>query len=343
MDKESLRAGDAWEDVVIRQLSFSQHLIVIWSSKAKDSDWVTRERAFFDFAINGVAEKTAKDRRIIFVLLDDTPSAFNRYQMIKDIKDSNGYMANPNALDVGLWTSVCDQIEAAIEREDTSISVSLAILALTQDRFNDLYGKNTCEFADHLNSCLTNIEITLDKIQNCYGKDAYSWKPFGNNEEVWTVLEGVKDEINTKLIGDKFKWKRVSTDFYGDDMIKVSQSLDQIKSNFSVFVIDLFSLCDYRISTKANMIHAKFNNEKTATLVLPSLNVKHYSNLLSFAEQHATTIFQHYYSDVIKPKYANCGINICDVRDIRRFLRLSIGSNIVAPVTQISPFTKITM
>ena len=39
-DQNSLRAGDDWETSIQTALEASQHLVVLWSDNAKQSDWV---------------------------------------------------------------------------------------------------------------------------------------------------------------------------------------------------------------------------------------------------------------------------------------------------------------
>lgn len=41
-DKNALRGGDDWDAKIHTSLEASQHLIVLWSDNAKQSDWVTR-------------------------------------------------------------------------------------------------------------------------------------------------------------------------------------------------------------------------------------------------------------------------------------------------------------
>ena len=48
MDSTSLRAGAGWEQQVLQALEESQFFIVLWSANASKSDWVVRERAYFD-------------------------------------------------------------------------------------------------------------------------------------------------------------------------------------------------------------------------------------------------------------------------------------------------------
>jgi len=76
-DRTSLRAGENWEFQLLGELNTSQHLVVLWSERANQSDWVRRELSYFDAAINNpIPGRKTPSRRIIFLLLDREHTAF---------------------------------------------------------------------------------------------------------------------------------------------------------------------------------------------------------------------------------------------------------------------------
>jgi hypothetical protein len=46
-DETRLQAGDVWRTELLKNLVESQHLVVVWSDKAKQSAWVNAEIANF--------------------------------------------------------------------------------------------------------------------------------------------------------------------------------------------------------------------------------------------------------------------------------------------------------
>src|SRR6185369_15693107 len=50
LDSERLEAGREWNKALLKDLVSSEHLIVIWSSNAKASEWVAHERARLEAA-----------------------------------------------------------------------------------------------------------------------------------------------------------------------------------------------------------------------------------------------------------------------------------------------------
>lgn len=48
IDRQRLEAGRPWEPQLKQALASSQHLVVLWSNNAKQSDWVQKEIAHFD-------------------------------------------------------------------------------------------------------------------------------------------------------------------------------------------------------------------------------------------------------------------------------------------------------
>jgi hypothetical protein len=50
LDSERLEAGREWNKALLKDLVSSEHLIVIWPSNAKASEWVAHERARLEAA-----------------------------------------------------------------------------------------------------------------------------------------------------------------------------------------------------------------------------------------------------------------------------------------------------
>ena len=50
LDPERLEAGREWNKALLKDLVSAEHLIVIWSSNAKASEWVAHERARLEAA-----------------------------------------------------------------------------------------------------------------------------------------------------------------------------------------------------------------------------------------------------------------------------------------------------
>src|SRR5438067_8738656 len=72
LDRKRLQPGLQWEPQLAEDLRLSQHLVVLWSKRAADSDWVIRETYTFDAIINNLPVGDAPvNRRMLFILLEE--------------------------------------------------------------------------------------------------------------------------------------------------------------------------------------------------------------------------------------------------------------------------------
>src|SRR5215471_16705463 len=84
-DKDSLAAGVPWENVLVKALPESQHLVALWS-ESKESNWVTREVAKFEGITNPSGDLPINpERRLIFVNLQGRNTAYSSTQSINDL------------------------------------------------------------------------------------------------------------------------------------------------------------------------------------------------------------------------------------------------------------------
>src|SRR5436190_15245855 len=69
-DATRLEKGRKWEDDLLEALSQSRHLVLLFSTKARLSDWVAEETYRFKELIKYNGEGPREDRRILQVCLD---------------------------------------------------------------------------------------------------------------------------------------------------------------------------------------------------------------------------------------------------------------------------------
>jgi hypothetical protein len=351
-DKQSLRAGDDWEDHVLSDLQNSQHLLVLLSKDGKASDWVRREYSHFDALINS-AKTTGEqhNRRIIFLLLDEDDRAFNRFQKIPDFKTAGVYPRSVDAVvNTQLWNNVINQIENAITVDPNTIPVSLAVLAMTQARFDYLYANNTDGFATNVSAALQSIGIDINNpailaaFKQRYGNRAADWKPFGGNEQIEQILERVKVRINQHINpeGKPFRWQHIGKPFYTGTTSQARDELKKMNKDLSVFVIDPISLYDDKIVIRLGLLDDYFENEKSAIMVLTPVVPSPYCELMGLIRNAATSFFDHFFDSQVRRRYANCGVNVCDERDISRLLRATLGPHVYLSLTHpTNPYTSV--
>ena len=355
-DKASIRAGDDWDDRIRNDVMTSEHMLVLWSKEAKDSDWVRRETGLFDALITmGNNNQNGKKRKLIYLLLDIDERSHSRYQQITHLRHSGAYPGDVKNVDPAIWNQVINEVEAAVSDDTDSIPVSLAVLALTSARFDALYSQNINGFATSVNSALSSIGIdssepsAFNSFKQRYGNRAGDWRPFNGLENVSQILERVRLEFNKCIDeeGKQFQWIPIGEKFYEGTNIEASDELQQIrntkKDQLACFVIDPLSLFDSSVVDKLNVLDNIFDDENTIILVLTPFVLNHQILLMDWIREKATAFFdrQHYTS--IRRRYAHCAMNIGAERDIGRVFRAAMGPHIypqLKPIRDVDVYTR---
>lgn len=345
-DKESLRAGDDWDDKIQEYLMASNSLIILMSKNAKNSNWVSKEYHQFAALIN--IEKNnhrVTQRRIIFVLLDYDDLSYNRWQKITDIMDSGKYLGPGSVVQKDIWSIVINKIERAARADQSSLPVSHAVLALTKDRFNALYHNNTEEFATRVNNSLfslgidCNDPVKLNSFINRYGDEATDWKPFDGSESIEEILKRVERQLNNRILstGRSIYLDKLGEQFYSASDSNFSDELQQIKQRMKsedglfALIIDPISLFDSKIIIKLGLLDSFFEDDRTTVLVLTPITLDTHIALTGLIKEAARAFFNRFYED-IREKYAHCGVNVCDERDIQRIFQVATGSRIYSQI-----------
>lgn len=114
----SLHAGEAWPDVIERELGRATCVVVVWSDAAVRSHWVRLEA------------HTARRRGILVPVAIDAilpPDEFTVYHTL-DLQD---YPADPHEVELAeLGTAVCTELRRARRRKLMPLVVSLLLLAV---------------------------------------------------------------------------------------------------------------------------------------------------------------------------------------------------------------------
>jgi TIR domain-containing protein len=349
-DRDSLRAGDDWEEKILENLKASQHLVVLMSKDAAKSDWVRREYSHFDALINTVKSGPEQlNRRLIFVLLDNDDVAFNRAQKITDFKLENpAVFPGPVDTVVGtpLWDRVIRQIEDSLRADPNTIPVSLGVLAMTRDNLDLYYDKNIKGFATKVNAALSRIGIPIDAnsiedFKGRYGNTPADWKPLDGKQRVIDLLEGIKTRLNNNIEaeGKRIRWEPIGPKFYQEDQAEITTELNKLREASTVFVVDPVSLYDADMVVKLGLLTERFENDRTVFLVLPPTIPHGYYELMEMVKNSANAFFNFFYDSTVRRRYANCCANVCDPRDIGRMLRATLGPHVYldsSGVTQVS-------
>ncbi|WP_441290221.1 toll/interleukin-1 receptor domain-containing protein [Sorangium sp. KYC3313] len=318
-DRARLEAGRQWEDQLKRAIRETRHLVVLWSSNAKQSDWVTREVSNFDARIGDDAASMAQ-HRLIFLNLERVSSAYSSLQAINDLVDS--YKAGADAVDTNLWNQVVRKIISAIRGDLASVPIPVAVLTLTAE---ELRGFGASE-RENLNR---ELGVSPEALAARYGESRDDWRPLGNDITITTLLDQHKDEINRLVPGKTFRWEREPASFWTDVSVVRGYSLSFMAAPLSLLVIDPVALASRHVYQRLMHFPDCFESSKTAILVIPPFRVDpSYGKLRSWLLTHASPYFDPYFDPMIPPKKrlsAHCAFGTGDTDEMKRLLFVTVG------------------
>ncbi len=322
-DKERLQPGLPWEKGLVRALNSSRHLIVLWSRKARDSEWVNREVSHFANIVDFNNDDLAP-RKILFVLLEDQPQAYKSFQMITDLRDADVYTSGITQGDDQLWYQVMSRIETAIVDDDNHVVIPLAVLAMTQEHLVELDETHRPNvFSPNLKEMLAQLNVEEKaKLLHCYGTTPNDWRPFGGTQNILGILDMLKDEMNGYASEVQFRWKLIEADFWSSDPHRVKREASKLYSGLAALVIDPLSLYDSSIRDRLSLLHRVFENENAVIMVLSPIEMPGaYNHLRTLLRQITDRIDSLYEpTSQLFTTHANCHVNVGDAVDIKRIL-----------------------
>ena len=327
LDDISLHLGDNWKTKLLDSLQQSRNLLVLISKAAEASGWVAEEQGYFEGSVDSTtANGACKNRRLLVVMLDGENKPFGDIQSFMEIQTGNLYPGGVDNVPKATWERLIREISRALgdDDDDTSIPVILSVMAMTRAEAQRLWDDDDEGFQAALGEI--GIKSGADLL-SCYGDTPGEWRPYSSPESVETILDRVKNEINMRVKGKPFRWRAIGEDFYSSKPQTIRQELNRIGPDTSaVFVVDPVSLYQKRIANQLVTLRDFFNNGRFIILVLSPVSIPNpYRELMSMVETVANQFFNYFYDGFLESGYANCGVNVCDERDIRRLVRVSLG------------------
>jgi TIR domain len=327
-DRERLEAGLPWEPQLAQAVEHSRHLVALWSNKAQDSAWVRRELGKFEAIVDPTGSGQLQvNRRFIFFLLEGQNPAYAGMQMITGLKEADAYSHPMENLDQGVWRDSVERVETAISADDNALRVPLAILSMRKSDIAGIDPDEPNEFGPSLNELLNDFGIgTIKDLEQYYGDERTDWRPYGSPNNIWHVLDMLKDEINLATHGPKFRWEPIDNEFW-TNIETAKREKDRLLTSLSLIVIDPISLFDSRVYNRLVMLSQCFESENALIMVLtPFTTPQHIVNLRGLIEKRGYPFFEHFFEPPIPiESYASCGVNIGDDRDFKRLLCFSLG------------------
>ena len=256
---------------------------------------------------------------------------------------------------------------AAINVNDGAVAIPLLVVTLTQPELQKLDTAIVPPFtSDSLNEVLIKLGIgsqvpdpgdspqvaedkkseNKKKLLRFYGARRADWKPFGGSENIETIVDSLKDEINQLPTATRFRWEPLEESFWTGNADARNFEISKLLKGPSVIVIDPLSLYYSNILFRFNQLEPCFRHPMTAVLVLtPFCIAPPAAYIRDMMKEAGGSPLRIYYKPPIPlpSAYASCNLNIADKVDFERSLLSSLGKYIAkrAPASggASSPYT----
>jgi hypothetical protein len=325
-DRERLDVGKNWPTQLLQDLQESQHLVVLWSSKANASSWVQKELAHFD---NLAAADN--QRRLICVNLEGDNPAYSLYQAVELLKEEKVYPGDPQKVESKHWSAVVNQIKKSLS-SDGATRIAVAALTLKEDEVNKKAGQvglSEAEFTEIHN----NFGLSRDEVCARYGSRRWDWKPYGGVKPLDTMLDELIAGLNTAVAGlvrvgsMRFGWEPVSEDFWQPTGNRAREvAVDMRSAKLSLVVIDTLALVWRPVLQRAMMLKQYLNHGTSAWLVVPPRASK--LDFRTALRGWSDPLLDAYFVPPMprnEPLVPQIGIDSGDDFEINRLMRIAVG------------------
>jgi hypothetical protein len=351
-DQERLVKGETWEPRLINDLVNSRHFLVLWSEKARASDWVSQELYRFKATIDPKGEGQPRPGHLLYAVnLEGQNATLGLYQGYVDtaiqglykqfLATANQSGTPPQTITLPVpsqqvWDLWVAEIAAASRADTPATQMPVAVLALTTTVLQaapPVIPEFDFVAETEMDAFLRNLGVgELAQLNARYGDTPFDWHPTGSQESVQQLLTELLSDtqsgINLKLAALRqppVQWRFL--DVVTPPLNRLIQAAQPLLSGPCLVIIDPVSLFSYRIWERYVKLAPCFSNPQAAIVFLtpfgsnpPLLYLRKCLN-----EQGKPNLEWFHDPIPFNPAYANCGINIADRWDIRRLVLASLG------------------
>jgi hypothetical protein len=314
---ESLRSGDHWEEQVEQALRSSRHLVVLWSDKAKSSDWVSRELVTFFNVARPQADPT---RRMLFVNLQGANTAFTQLQKLALAPIQKAY-AESRAASPAEIAQLMLKLRQGLDPAMRPLRVPLVVLAMTRGEFDGLDPKRRLWIE-------SDLHVRSARLAGLYGATRGLWCPFGREQPVQEVLDEAAQIIDKAVKNRRCEWVPPADDFW-DDKAAAKTYIDNTfrTGELSLLLIDPASLSHPDIFERLMLFQHSLASPTTVIATLAPFGVpRRLLGLKAALRLRATPYFDDYLMPAVPPERrvaAQCTWNAVDADDIGRQLLMA--------------------
>ncbi len=317
-DNHSLRAGDDWESRIQNALEGSRHFLLLWSDRARASDWVQRELFYF---MASAKPRTDPRRRLVCLNLQGANAATRVFQHIDDAGLQSEYLLPivAGAAPSPAWRQAMQAVERGFDAERRLLEVALVVLTFARDDVDRLE-------ADALAAIDADFGLSGAALAARYGATRRDWKPFGGDATVETLLHETRRQLDGAMPGRAVQWRMPPDAFWTGGMQGAQDFVDHAfkPAELSVLVVDPVALHRKSVYQRLMLFQDRLDNGRTTILTLPPFDTPpRVQSLRTALMTHAMPYFDHYFKSTPPPRRhvaAQCGWNVSDADEMRRLI-----------------------
>lgn len=335
LDKSRLQVGQKWEPQLRNALSASQHLIVLWSDKAKESDWVRQEQThFFLVRLADDNERVRARHRFIMIELqgESQNAMYKDYQAITDLRRAGVYGRGFEEVDPELWRRMIGTLERQLKDDDESVPVPVIVLTTTEPRLRELKAEEMPTLAsERLDEVIKQFGVEdRMKLKDYYGHLRDHWRPFGSTDSVRNVLDGILAQINEdneERGALPYRWEHLGEEFWVGDDQAIRSEAKKLERGPAVIVIDPVALYVPEVRERLGSLSACFRNEDSLIMVLAPFTLPPPCTALRrLVQEIAWQIYEYTYElpRHARAPFAHCSAQTIDSVEVKRLLQTAL-------------------
>jgi TIR domain-containing protein len=321
LDDARLTGGEKWEQSLSDAVRNSKHLLFLSSPAARDSDWVRREVSLFE----ALTADPTEQRRLIAVNLEGANKAYASLQSINTLRDAGAYGQSPDVVDPNVWQETVDRIKTAIEDQDQTVKITVAVLTLTADEADPAKGSRLA-----FNDVKQSFDLEAAAVKDRYGATRLDWRPYGAAITIRTMIDRLVDDLNGHS-ETQFSW-RAAPDALWDAATITDAAARLAEAPLAIVVVDTVALAHPDVYRTMMTIREYLKRSVCAWLIIPP--VPSDARLVSYrtvVTKWSMPLLRDYFEPPIPHEAlsAQYGIYCGDHDEIRRLLRLTAGEYVL--------------
>jgi hypothetical protein len=319
LDSASLAAGDDWELKIDEAMRTTQHLVVLWSSAARDSTWVQREINSFSLLARPMADPT---RRLVIVNLEGRYEARGKIHQLA-INELQKSYPDASAIPAATWTAVAQQLEQALNPDKTLVEVPLVVLSASKAQLDTMPAERRSWIeGDYM--------IEYKDLLPQYDAAPAGWRPFASSTSVATILDSVRTEVNASLARHIVTWKEPPAEFWTSTKAAKEFVDRQFRTGeLSVLIVDPVSIAHPDIYQRLMYFQDCLLDSRTVIIAMaPFALMPGVARLRASLLDRGSPYFDDYFRPIVPPRrkvLAQCCWNATDGDDIQRYILAAAG------------------